>query len=222
MAFCTQHKTHKQCYDAFAGFVVARKDSKICTVPIKQLRDNTQCSYVYLKKMLIRLRRQNNKEDWREFSRVFESHFDIFLKTMNARWLISMLDTYADYADPVKSRNALLATAIVNCEKMHMTKDLCFKQERNEWKADTQKVFAAGLTTFMMPNADMPVNFFKRMQEKLRSTPLIHAIYKKIMKSLILTKGTSQHFLAKESAVRSYLDPYYKHVLEEDTPCQPK
>ena len=221
--FCAHHKSLRECYMAFNEFKVPRKDNSICKIPIAKLCTNTACSYVLLKKLMIRLRRQRKPKDWQEFVRVFEGNFDVFLSTMNGRWIVSMLDCYTDHADDITSRNALLATTIVNCEKMHMTMKICHdKQKRNKCTGAKRHVFASGLDTFMLPGADMPKNFFRRMQGKLKSTPIIHAMYKKLMKALLTSDETSMHFFEGAAVLSAYKHPYYIHVLEEKPPCRTK
>jgi len=129
-----------------------------------------------------------------------------------------MLDTYADYGNPEISRNALLATTIVNCEKMFKTKDMCFTLTPKPFRGEKRILFASGLDTFILVKADMPRNFFIRLQRSISTTPIIHTMFKRLMK-LLIEGDSAVAFLANRADFKSFKHPYYMYLVEEEPLC---
>ena len=144
---CAEHKNIQECYNAFDKFTVARKNNRICIIPLHRLHKNTHCTFVYLKKLLIRLRRNNAAADWVAFKGTFETYADEIIPIMNGRWLVSMLDTYVDYADPIESRNAMIALSFPSYEKFVRSIDMCYDSTRNKFKGVNRHKFCSGLDT---------------------------------------------------------------------------
>jgi len=212
---CTDHKTIQECYTAFDKFTIARKDNRVCTIPLIRLRSRTNCTFVYLKKLLIRLRRNNDEADWAAFKETFESHADLIIPIMNGRWLVSILDTYVDYASPIESRNALAALIFPSYEKFARTVGLCHNSSRNQFKGVHRQKFCSGLDTVQLTGGDMPTNFFTRVQRTLKTTPMIHTIFKRIMKLLVEEDATTMGQMRMLAADCQFSGPYRKLVLEE-------
>jgi hypothetical protein len=211
---CAEHKTVGECYAALHRYQVPRKDNTICDIPLGKLNRDTKCPYVFLKKLIIRLRRTRKPEDFVAFKKLVEPNLDDFLKTLSARWVVSLLDCYVDHGDPLESRNALIAVSIVNCEKMIKTRDLFYTKEPNP-SADgsVRHEFADGLDTFITGDADMPANFFKRIRSKIKESPKIHKMFKLLMQRLV--EGDSfMHELCELSTDKAFKWPYYKHLLD--------
>jgi hypothetical protein len=90
------------------------------------LADETRCRncelsplYRELIELVVRLRRFDGVPDrWPRFRELVETELSRFLFTeARERWLISVVDTYADYGQPVEKRNALLISTFFNMMK---------------------------------------------------------------------------------------------------------
>lgn len=210
---CGKHKNVSECYAALHRYKVPRKDNTICDIPLKILRRDTPCQYELIKKLIIRLRRNSKHGDFLLFKEIVESNLGALLKTLNARWLVSLLDCYIDHGDDVESRNALIAVSIVNCEKMIKTRDVQFRFEPvDDFDGSVRYEFADGLDTFITGDADMPANFFKRIRAKVSTTPHIHKMFKSLMKRLVEGDSIMKELcdLTNDKAFRW---PYHKHLL---------
>ena len=90
------------------------------TGPSETLAAEAPCLFGRLKHHIIRLRRGRG-EDWPFFRQAIEQHRDCILEHLNSRWLISIVDTWADYGNPIERRNAMCLSPICNWEKLALS-----------------------------------------------------------------------------------------------------
>jgi len=192
---CTNpnHKSLAQCYSSFCAAEFPRDDNYVLNINI----DQYQCNLIKLKFLIIRLRRRPSVKDWSLFSFYFRSACEEYIPIMNSRWLLSILETYADCAEEPLRNNAMLATVPVTWERFSQTliKNAWIVRDNPKKEMYGQKPIYDGLMTQQLLLADTPTNFFKRTMNILESTPIIQMIYVELIKRMLNTKESTLHKL---------------------------
>lgn len=139
-----------------------------------------------------------------------EAYTDEICKQLNARWLVSICDTYADFGTEIEKRNAFLISMLVNFEKVAQsyaywrlgypeTLDVTGPMEHRKiplWD---------GMTSFHLVIGDVTNNMFGRLTELLKETPVFEKIFKRIVQGL-----------ATQETILGTLNKHHGHVFETD------
>jgi hypothetical protein len=143
-----------------------------------------------IQKFIVNLRKGKDIDiNWKEFSNLIEQNIDEVCKNLDTRWLVSICDTYVDYGDPIRSRNAMLVVQIANFEKLWATNllmyDITLNSEKLQ-KLKSNKIIPLwdGMYSFNINHGDLTNNLFGRMEDLLKETPVIEQIYKVIIQRI--------------------------------------
>jgi polysaccharide pyruvyl transferase WcaK-like protein len=80
--------------------------------PIQPLIPQIQALTVYLRRGV------DTHASFRCLRQLVEGNLDLAITQLNTRWLISICDSYADFGNPIESRNALLISSFLNWERL--------------------------------------------------------------------------------------------------------
>jgi hypothetical protein len=182
------HTTLNQCYKSFCGVQFPREDNTILHNDINDFK----CDMVKMKVLLIRLRRRSDVKDWALFKFYFEQSWTEYINVMDSRWILSILETYADYADEPYRNNAMLATMPVTWERFAQTlvKSAWIVRDMPQTHSRGQTPIYDGLMTQQLQWADTPTNFFERTMKVLDSTPMIQTMYVELIKRMLDYNGS--------------------------------
>lgn len=128
--------------------------------------DDLPCVYARLKLSIIRLRRGKYQEEtWQRFQADVHENLDEICETLNSRWLVSILDTYVDYAEPYEAAMALAVVAMITADRFHAAAD-GLQNKRGAFAPlwDGLTVMGTG------PRADAHRNLFRRFHKHLKQT----------------------------------------------------
>lgn len=82
----------------------------------------SELAYLHAKLIVLMRREFRVKENYRQFSQLWQEHGEYLLKTLNTRWLMSAADTFADHAeDPLTQAVAFSVSCLLNTVKMQET-----------------------------------------------------------------------------------------------------
>ena len=185
---CDAHKTSEDCFREYNDFEILRDEFEICEMRLTEAYDKwaNNCQFKALKILLIRLRRKPLHTDWTEFKRIFEQDLDYFTNALNARMLVSVLETYADFADyPVKN-NALLATQLSTADRWMQSINIIISDTKKKPKPQTniQHTIYDGFISILFDEDDAIRIFFNRMVSVLELTPIIYDMWVKLIEKM--------------------------------------
>jgi hypothetical protein len=152
------------------------------------------CMFRRVKVYIVRLRRERSA-DWPFFKREVEGNIDLLCRALNTRWLISIMDTYADYGDSIERRDAMLVSLMVTWEKLAQTYlnaiEVSVSNEQVEKMKDTRFVIWDGIDTMMLGRgADVHRNLFGRLSRILEKSPVIRQVFKAVVSRLLEHEAT--------------------------------
>lgn len=131
----------------------------------------------------------DREQEFKDLKQLVEENFDQILKEVNSRWLLSIVDTYADCGTNQEISNATLISYIVGSTRvMQSYVQLC--DEPEEFDPDylkdlRQSPLWDGFLTFNFLYDDTMRNAFRRIHASLRSTPLLHAIFLELLQRML-------------------------------------
>jgi hypothetical protein len=111
-----------------------------------------------------------------------EADLDRVCAALSARWLVSILDSYADAGDPVERRNALIVSTWIGMLRIAETVRLMHggvdadAVERLRGP-DQRQVIVSGLKVLSLDLEDSSLNLARRIADALADTPVIDRIY---------------------------------------------
>jgi len=182
---------------------------------LDKLVNDAPCVAILLKRLVARLRRSSRppellREDWLYFKELFESKYEFWISFCSTRWLVSILTTYIDHADPLESRNAMIAILPASWEVMVQNRMSSTEEgwefrkkraselspySRRRWKVhpsirNSRPAFWSGQQSFTSPG-DMPIKLLRRVSTILRSTPIIYKVFKYIIAEMLRAPETT-------------------------------
>ena len=164
-----------------------------------------------IQELIVHLRKGKEKEkNWIAFRTLIENNLKEVCSVMDTRWLISLCDTYVDYGDPVTRRNAMLVVLIADFEKLWATHLLMYDIKLNEEKLNQLKKNKIiqlwdGMYSFNINHGDMTNNFFARMDDLMKETPVIDEIYRTVIQRI---RGND--------TILANLNKYHNRLFEPD------
>lgn len=164
---CPIHRRPLGCQRALARAKNAGQPANLADIP---------CLFERLKVAIIRLRKGLDVEaSWRQFHCDVQENMADVIECANSRWLVSILDTYADFGDAEERRAALLVTLLVTFDRFEATIDGA-KPFSRMWD---------GLWTMgTNGRADAHRNLFRRIGKVMEDTPSIDPLFR-----MVLTKA---------------------------------
>lgn len=175
------------------------------------LQEDVQCKFERLKNRIIRLRRSEfDGEDWQYFRQEVVDDIELFGRELNSRWLISIVDTFADWGSEQEQANAVLISTLVNYEKAVRTNEIVYRRTKTrapivdgvDYQASEKNSLlelwdgieiAAGSA-----NEDFFVNVLRRLARQLSKTPELRSVFKFLLLKM----------LGHESSTLALLDEY--------------
>jgi hypothetical protein len=168
-----------------------------------------------MKRLIARLRREYESPDllqidWQFFKGLFESRHEFWIEFCNTRWLVSILNTYVDHADPPENTNAMIALLPASWELMVQNR-MASTAEGWEYRlkrASELSVYAKrrwichpsvrnsrpaywdGQQAFTSPG-EMPPCLFRRIRNLLDSTPIIRKVSDHIIAEMLKAPHTT-------------------------------
>ncbi|ARP97998.1 class I SAM-dependent methyltransferase [Pseudorhodoplanes sinuspersici] len=151
----------------------------------KAFRGSTPTDVFESAKILIaelRNRREPEK-NWNAFRTLIELNCDTVTTTFSSRWLVSICDTYADYAEPKRSRNALLISLLFNMirvsDSLYESKDI--RGDRIDAIKNDQLPLFDGFVTLHLDKQDTFLNLAKRLTKALSDDKLLYGIFVELL-----------------------------------------
>jgi hypothetical protein len=196
----------------------ARTNSSIVEMPLEETKSiHGGCELVYLKILMIRLRRVQNFYEWLEFKKIVEDNKEFVLKNFNLRWLLSVVDTYADCGAPVEQSSAMLVDSFFTFEKLRSGEQGLICSTKRDPPILCMPVFdGTCLSSINMGEGDDTlINYFHRVFKCLDRTPMLRDIFIVFMEN---AWKFDSHFSA--------LSPYYVYIKSgyndkvKDSSCQ--
>tara|TARA_R110000803_G_C11989495_1_gene321983 strand:- start:38800 stop:41313 length:2514 start_codon:yes stop_codon:yes gene_type:complete len=135
--------------------------------------DKYECLIERLMVCVVRLRRKIKVEEtWAQFHLDVTTHTEYIVEQSNSRWLVSILNTFADFASPEEARTAMLIVAM-------------FEQERY-WSTvqnpEAKRPMWDGLSRLATNGkADGHKNFYRRVGKIVREDPTQAAMFDRLM-----------------------------------------
>lgn len=215
MFFCDDptHKTHLDCYMRFSNLNYARDDKHVeLTDDIGLSPVYNTCELVLYKIKMIKLRRNYSEFDWEWFKSFTEEHIDFILQNFNLRWLLSIVDTYADCGNETERCLAMLVDSFFTFEKLRYT-EMCIydfneKKEKNTYRS----FFKNSLNSVILDQGDDTINnYFSRILRLLRKNTVLEKIFKKYMEYAL---SENSHFSVLQQHY-GYITYVYRNYLEK-------
>lgn len=152
------------------------------------------------KTLISELRNRRNPDvNWMTFKEFVELNQVEIISSFSSRWLISICDTYADYAGEVQRRNAFLISVLFNLirlsDTLYEAEDI--RTERVAAIKAGQLPLFDGFQTLHLDKQDTLLNLAKRLSRLLRSDNLFHAIFKELLSRALRNDNLLTRFAAK-------------------------
>ena len=139
------------------------------------------------------------------FFREMSKNTSKWCNELSLRWLISVIDTYADHGTELEQSNAMIVSTFANLIKIADTKLLLTKYDYEmlpRLKENVVRMYD-DLNSLMIQGDDMPNNLWFRIDEKLEKTPEIKLFFEEIkerfrkLSPMLTISRYSPHFWEK-------------------------
>lgn len=109
---------------------------------------------------------------------------DHLASTLNSRWLISALDTFADHGTPVQKAVALMLSSFFNALRFAETERRYLDNSGDLASVDPAQKFELwdGIQSFNIRTGDTMVNMFDRMRQCVANDPALNVIFQELLK----------------------------------------
>lgn len=200
----SKHKLANDCFLNYDCWMYPREHDDICKMSLNEAykKYGDSCDFKKLKILLTRLRRKSISGDWEEFRNIFETNSDYYINACTARVLVSILETYADYAvEPIKN-NALLATQLSTADRwtQSINQIIYDLEKKEEPKINNQQQIYDGFITILFSPCDDAIEmFFNRMVRVLSSTPLVYKMWVLLIEKMFECDSSILSILNKEA-----------------------
>ena len=181
------------------------------------------------KSLLIRLRRGKRGVSWRgefkgveyphkysdfvSFKSVFEGQLEFWLRFLDARYLWSVIDTYADYGSVLERLAALSVSNYMFSERFFQTRKCIFDSVE---KVEVDKVLVGqinywgGMKTNQIIEDDSMDVFFTRNLEILKDIPVIQSVFFELIKRAAVEEESGLGFNLKFSDYFAKVFDFYR------------
>jgi polysaccharide pyruvyl transferase WcaK-like protein len=118
-----------------------------------------------------------------------ESQLDAVIRQLDARWLVSICDSYADHGDPVEARNALLISTFLTWERLAATHSRWSDPTRTTSRVahpipEANHPLWDGLVTVHLGRGDTTCNLLARYATLLAATPHLLRIWRELLRRI--------------------------------------
>lgn len=137
--------------------------------------------------LIVKIRRGvDASTNWTTFSSLWEQDSQYLCETLNSRWLISALDTYADHGQSLQQARALIQIAFFNSIRLAETERALFGDSgRLEAFAKLQQQgmyqLWDGVETYNLRRGDVVWNMFGRIRRCLAPDPVLSVIFETLL-----------------------------------------
>lgn len=219
----------KHIVDEFNRFELPRDDFSIMEERPEDIFQRGN-DLLALKKLLIRLRRGKRahgwrplfkghdyphiQDDWNVFRTFVEENVDLLFSSVSPRYLWSIVDTFADYADSGERMAALAISNILYQERFAQTYKCIYDfVEKEEKVVDRQLIYWGGMATNRLALDDAYDVFLVRNIECLSGFPLMKKFFIKFIKDMLGADSSIMHFNVANSPYFSDMAQFYKKHL---------
>ena len=141
---------------------------------------------------LLRLTRElrnhrDPKTNWPAFQNFVNSNLDEVISTYTIRWLRSICDTYADYAEPAQARNGMIISMFVSMLVLAETTRFVRPQidpARYRQTFDKKVGLSEGYSTFAINKQDRFLHVSRRLHRFLADDEIMRRIWSRIVEQL--------------------------------------
>lgn len=146
---------------------------------------------------IISLRRRKDIENQQKiFFNYLNNHNKALAKELNSRWIISIMDTVADYGNPTQRANACLISLFFNGIKvvdsyLYAVGDPI--PDRSKVSQTSGRPLWDGVMMYQLHKGDMLTNLFSRIRESIKNTPELEVLFIE----LVRRSNQEQNFLSK-------------------------
>lgn len=140
---------------------------------------------VRLKKYIIKLRRCGDSKTFYEFKIFFEKELNFFIKILETRQLMSVVDTYIDYGNMLEKAIGIGISNFIFHEKMYLTMHCIYDfKNKNNINKDRQHSSSKRHSThsFRLSYDDAIIVFLNRMSTIYVNHPTLNRVWLKILK----------------------------------------
>ena len=154
------------------------------------------------KQLIAELRnRRDPEKNWNAFRTLIELNRDAVTASFSSRWLVSVCDTYADYAEPKRSRNALLISLLFNMirvsDSLYESKDI--RGDRIDAIKNNQLPLFDGFETLHLDKQDTFLNLAKRLTKALNDDKLLYGIFVELLERAKRNDNLLSRFAGKSA-----------------------
>ena len=130
---------------------------------------------------------RNPETNWPAFQNFVSSNLDEVISTYTVRWLRSICDTYADYAEPAQARNGMLISMFVSMLVLAETTRFVRPQvdpARYRQTFDRKVGLWEGYSTFAINNQDRFLHVSRRLRRLLADDEIMRRIWSRVLEKL--------------------------------------
>ena len=136
-------------------------------------------------KLIQNLRRGDDLEISKElFFNEVEKNAEMWCEKLSLRWLISVIDTFADHGTTIERSNALIVSTFANMVKIADTSLLLTRPDNSMLPRLLKDVVFLydEINSLRIAKDDMPNVLFYRISEVMKKTPVIELYFEEIKK----------------------------------------
>lgn len=213
--------------DQFNRFELPRDDFSIMAEGAEALFEDGN-DLLAFKKLLIRLRRGKRahgwratfkgypyefmESDWLVFRAFVEENLDVLFSLIGARYLWSIIDTFADYAEGGERLAALAVSNILYQERFAQTFKCIYDfVEKDEKIVDRQIDYWGGMATNRLALDDAYDVFITRNLECLRDYPLVRRFFIVFIKKMMDESSSILGFNINNSDYFGNMAKFYRN-----------
>ena len=114
-----------------------------------------------------------------------KNNIDDIVEKWNSRWILSIIDTYADLGTDIEKSNATLISHIFNSIRMMESYlELCHhpKMDEQYFQDIKQLPLWDGFLTFNLRYGNTMENCFSRVEQAVKATPILETLYTELLK----------------------------------------
>lgn len=144
--------------------------------------------------------------DWEFFTRLVENNLKVLINVLSTRSLASIVDTYADFGNPIQRCCALSVQNFMLQERFAQTLRCIYDFSlKNELVSGHQLSFGDGLLTNRLEADDAYPVFFARQDEILDYEPVIKRIFNEVLLRMLKNNQSilSENFRRSEHFVKN-------------------
>ncbi len=147
------------------------------------------------------------KKNWAAFRKLVEGNIDLISTELSTRWIISIVDTYIDYAEKEQARHAMTISMFMNMMRLGETVKFVRPVLDNERIKQASKgpiMFNNGLNTFSIQRQDVFLNLTKRFYRQVKDDAVMFPIWQTLLKRLHESENIITDFSSNSAVKQRY------------------